>query len=63
MCEQNPYPVNGFRAGAKAIRYNVNIALSFLKRNELKEKSKGAYEPKAQTAAGAYPGFLSVKHA
>jgi len=29
---------------------------------KLKKKGKGAHEPKIQTA-GAYPGFLSVKHA
>ena len=27
-----------------------------------KSKGKGAHKPKAQTA-GAYPGFLSMKHA
>ena len=29
LCETKPYPVNGFRAGAKDILYNVNIVQSY----------------------------------
>ena len=35
MCETKPYPEYGFRAGAKDIRYNVNIVYCYIPRLSL----------------------------